>query len=799
MRLATLASPVLCALVTSCLIAPLLAFSPQLNGAYPNGLKRDTSPTLNLHGKQLSKAKALLFYRPGIQAATPEIHSDTHVAFPLTIAADCPIGEHPFRLHCADGTSYQRTLWVSPYPTIGETKEANDTLDQAQEMRLNSAVRGITKVEDLDFYKVHLAKGQRLSAELFAMRLGRKFFDAHLTLFGPDHKVIATSDDTALTKQDPYISTVAKSDGFHYLTIREASYEGSDQSRYLLVVGDYLRPAAVMPPAAQPNKETSFTFILDDGSTHQQTLSPKTPSLFAGADGQTALSPVPITLSPLTYQNEIEPNNAGKDTQPALDLPCAFHGVVQQAGDVDWFRFRGKKDQEIRITVRARTLGSPLDARIYLRDHKAKYLANNDDSNHPDSRLDFKLPADGEYLVNIRDHLGKGSPTSTYRIEVTPRTPSVTASLNREDRNDSQKSKVINIPRGSHLAYRLNLKRDKNNANFTPHAAKLPPGVTLHPITASKSLNDIPIVFSAAPDAPLSSGLFPLTLQSDDKKITAPITETVEHLFVNNQGIYHSYSSDLLTICVMEEAPFTLNLSAPNIPAVQNGTISLLAKIQRKESFDSEVTLFFPWLPPGVSAPANVKIPKGKDSAHYTLSIKGDCKPQDWQLCLSATAPTKQGTVQLSSNLTTISVKPPYLTAKLSMAATTQGVDTQLLCTIDHHTPFAGQAEVSLHGLPDGFTATPVKIDSKTTETSIPITVAKDARTGKHGNLFVHVKVPENKQSIPHNTGHGGTLRVDPPPKKQVANNKAPAPAKPKPTTKKPLSRLEQLRQQLAQ
>ena len=784
-----------CLLVLVCFSSILSAgaHTPVLYSSSPNGFVRGSSPELHLYGKHLTKAKKLLFYHEGITAGNPVIHDAKHVSFPLIVSADCALGEHPIRLHCADGVTYQRTIWVTPFAVTKETEDANDSVENAQEISLNSCVRGLTKKEDVDFYKVRMKKGQRLSIELLAMRLGKSFFDAHLSVFDPSHRAIASSDDTALSKQDPYLSIIAQTDGFYYLAVREASYEGSDKSRYLLNVGDFLLPAAVFPPAAKPNEETSFTFVNGDGSQLRQKSSPSLGHIYAeDKTGHTGITANPIRLSPLNYLNEKEPNNSAKQTQASLDLPCAFHGIIDKPEEEeDWFKFTAKKNQDIRIQVFARSLGSPLDARISLRHPSGKHIAMNDDSNHPDSKLDHKTSEAGEYIVNIRDHLGKGGPSFTYRIEITERSPSISASLNRADRNDSQKYKVINIPRGSNLAYKLNISRDRNSSALLPHAEKLPQGVKLHAITASKGITNIPLYFSAKADAPLGAGLFPMTIRSDDGKLEAPITETIEHVFVNNKGVFHKFTSDRLSLCVTEKAPFNITLTTPTVPAVQSGNIQLEIKSTRSEGFDKDITLFFPWLPPGMSAPASVKLEKGKDRINYSLSINGDCKPQTWQLCVSATADSEHGKVHLSSNLISLQIKPPYLSAKLGMAATTQGQDTSVVCTIEHHTAFKGKAELTLQGLPDGITSAPVLISKESTEVLIPISVNADARTGKHNNLFCLIRISESSQLVPHIAGQGGSLRIDSPPKN--AAKVSPADAK-KQTPKKPLTRLEQLR-----
>ena len=171
-------------------------------------------------------------------------------------------------------------------------------------------------------------------------------------------------------------------------------------------------------------------------------------------------------------------------------------------------------------------------------------------------------------------------------------------------------------------------------------------------------------------------------------------------------------------------------------------------KITREEGFDEDITLFFPWLPPGISASGELKVPKDKDSIFYNLTINGECKPRIWDLCLSARSDSATGKVHLSSNLIKLEVKPAYLTAKLELAATVQGQATHIICKLDQRTPFTGKAALTLHGLPDGITPETVQITSDSKEVLIPVSVNKDARTGKHGNLFCHIRIPEGSQHI---------------------------------------------------
>jgi len=140
------------------------------------------------------------------------------------------------------------------------------------------------------------------------------------------------------------------------------------------------------------------------------------------------------------------------------------------------------------------------------------------------------------------------------------------------------------------------------------------------------------------------------------------------------------------------------------------------------------------------------------------------------------------------------------------MASTVPGENTSMVCKIEHKHAITGKAEISLHGLPHGVKTKPQQIDNNTKEIIFPLEVADDAAKGNHNTIFCQILPKKNGHIIAHNTGHGGALRVNPPPVKKVDakgkgkekpsdKEKSKAVAKKKETPKKPLSRLEKLRQ----
>jgi hypothetical protein len=133
--------------------------------------------------------------------------------------------------------------------------------------------------------------------------------------------------------------------------------------------------------------------------------------------GRSAPQPL-IVLTADELVEEREPNGGFKQAQP-LPPGKTLVGVVKEAADVDVFRFDGRAGQQAVIEVCAARHGAALDSLLTLYDAVGHILAVNDDAGgSPDSRLRFRLPADGGYLVSVIDSFDRGGPAFVYLLRV---------------------------------------------------------------------------------------------------------------------------------------------------------------------------------------------------------------------------------------------------------------------------------------------------------------------------------------------------------------------------------------------
>jgi hypothetical protein len=163
-------------------------------------------------------------------------------------------------------------------------------------------------------------------------------------------------------------------------------------------LGDTQLEASVVLPDDFPSGDLAFIVITPEGNTGTNWLRVAAKDLL---------------------REEKEPNPGFRKAND-LAVPQGIRGVVQEANDVDVFRFRGEAGQRIVIETRSARYGSALDALLTLYDAQGQILATSDDAGGPDARVVQVLPRSGEYLVVLNDAHDRGGATYTYLLEIRP-------------------------------------------------------------------------------------------------------------------------------------------------------------------------------------------------------------------------------------------------------------------------------------------------------------------------------------------------------------------------------------------
>jgi hypothetical protein len=791
---------------------PFLAFSwsaqaasPQLTRIVPRGGQRGTEVVLSFDGQRLADAQEVLMYEPGLQVIRIAQPTDKklvgkQVKVTVKIAPDARVGEYQMRLRTATGVSELKTFWVGTMPIVAE-KEPNSDFKTPQAIPLNVTVAGVIESEDQDYFVIDAKKGQRITAEIEAMRLGEAPLDPYLAILDEKRFELTSDDDSSLLRQDSVVSIVAPKDGKYTLELRDSAYGGSGSSFYRLHVGTFPRPRVVYPPGGQVGQTVEVSYIGDVKGTIKQTIKlPDHPvenfELFATQDGQTSPSPNHFRVSDFPSVNEVEPNdNAKTATTYAGELPVGFNGVISKpAGqsaqsekkeDADYFKFHAKKGQALNVHVYARQLRSPLDSVLSIHDAKGRQLAANDDSGGPDSFLKFNVPADGEYCVRVVDHLHKSGDEYTYRVEITPVTPTLTLSIPQYTQQYSQERQAVTVPQGNLYATLVRVARQDVPGGPTTLSAKdLPAGVKMEAENLDAAVDAVPVIFEASADAKVSGKLVDVTAKPVKGEATGEFKQMVELVTNGNQQPFYTIAVDKMAVAVAEPAPFKLKIVEPKVPLVQGGQMNLKVVAERDKEFTGPINVKLLFKPPGVEAAANVEIAAGKNEAIYPINASDGAAVRKWKLVVVGEG-DKDGKMWVSSPFTTVEVAPAFVTAKIENTKVEQGKSVNIAADLSVKSKWEGKAKVELVGLPGNATAPEKEITSSDTKIEFPVTTGKSTPIAQHKGLFLRVTIMQNGEPVVHNIGRGGILRVDGPlVAKSDAKGKSDAKAKPDTKTK---------------
>lgn len=773
--------------------------APNVGNFTPRGIQRGHEVELTITGSGLDTAKELMFYDAGVEVTKLEPVNATTLKATVKTGANSPAGSYRFRVRNASGLSEVRVLRVGVLPIVLE-KEPNSDFKAPQAIDMNVTVEGTIGNEDVDHFLVKAKKGERITVEVEAIRLATTLFDPFIAIMNLQRFELDSSDDNSLVWQDGIASIVAPEDGDYIVLLRESSFGAG--ANYRLHIGNFPRPVASFPCGGKPGESLKVRFLGDvAGAFEQQVTLPTNGSDRAAIiahDGKFAApSPNWFRVSPLDNVLEAGPSDT-PETATRFNAPAALNGVLSKPGEMDRFRFTGKKGDVWEIKVYARAVRSPVDSILSVHTLTGQQLASNDDAGGPDSALRFTVPSDGDFIVAIKDHLGAGGDAYAYRIEVGTVKPTIRMSVGEFQ---LYVQPTVSIPVGNRTAIFLSASRIDCTGPLTISASDLPPGVTMEAPAIPAGQNIIPVVFHAAPAATVSGSLARISATTEDtaKKtmIGGDMVQDVAVVRYNNAPFWVE-SLPRMAVAVTEEVPFEIEAVTPKVPLVQNGVMQLKVKARRKGDFKGAIKLDFLWFPPGLNGSRTTSIAEGADEAELTLNADKAAAVGDWKLALTGTATVGGGSIMVASPFFDFKVAEPYVGVTFDNSAIEQAGETDVVVKVEHNKPFSGVAQVKLLGLPNKAETQP--FDLTVGKEEIVFHVKADAATpiGTHKSLLCEVTVIENGEKITHILGTG-TIRVDAPTvKKPVATTPGqPAPAAGTPV--KRLSRLEQLRLEQAE
>ncbi len=800
------------------------AGTPRLARVVPPGGQRGTTVEVMLQGRYLDKPEEVLVYEPGITVESIEsvegnieirgyrgrVEAGSGIRVKLKIADDCPLGVHGIRLRTAAGISEYQRFCVGPFATVEEDERSqrdgrNDKREAAQAVPLNSSVLGrMIEPTDVDLYRIEAKQGQRLSAEIEAVRLGvdQGIPDLYIAVLDADGKRLIAADDSALFLQDPVVSLIAPKDGAYFVEVRHTTYSAANDV-YRLHVGTFARPTGLYPAGGPAGKELSVRVLGDPkGDWSQAVTLPATESSrefrFVAVDAESNVpTPTPNTLRVSPFDNvlEAEPNDSEDaiKSQSATSLPIAFNGIIEKSGDVDCFRFTAKKGERFKVHCLANALGSPLDPTIWIKQVGAKGNPQRATDSRPnqlgyppfggmnrdtlDPFLDFTAAADGEYVLGVEDDRGNGGADFVYRVEISPEIDAVYVYIPQDGEAafQPQSRQSISVPSGGRYNTQLSIINSNRpfNGELELVALGLPEGVTMHAPRVTPAMPRVPVVFEAAPDAKLQGKFIEIVARPVEAKEGASLVsgfrQSIPMSASGNNDYYVFNTFEKLAIAVTEPSPFSIEVEEPKSALVQNGEISLKFKIVRAEGFDEPVSVAMEWKPNGVSTGTPITIRTEKPEGEYLLGAARNATAGSYQVTLSAVSGAQRPAYRDGANRTYVSTKAfkllvaePHIDAKFARASIERGKTANLTVKLNHLKPFEGKAKATLARLPRGVELVEPfrEITAEDKEVTFTLKATDECLTGGYQGITLDLTVTEEGQAVRQLSGYG-TLRID--------------------------------------
>jgi hypothetical protein len=272
-----------------------------------------------------------------------------------------------------------------------------------------------------------------------------------------------------------------------------------------------------------------------------------------------------------------------------------------------------------------------------------------------DSRLDFVAPADGAYLLHLKDVRGMEGRDFAYRLTIRDATPDY--QLSAEPANP-------NIPKGGSTPVTVSVARLQGfEGSIEVEVKGLLKGVTASPATILPGQNSTVVVLSAAQDASLDARAMPI--------------EIVGHAKVNGHDLVRTANMDAsadppLQLASIIPPPDVVVMTEAKQVSIEPGKeVTVTLHVERQNGFKGRVPCSVENLPPGVEVVNvglnGVLVTEAQTSRTFTLRAEDWAKSIEQPIYVVA---------QVESNSPTMHPSAPLLlkvAANKEAASTSQG------------------------------------------------------------------------------------------------------------------------------
>lgn len=420
-------------------LRPCLAQNPSITDTIPSAVAPGRTTRLTFLGDRLQGATGLWtsFGEQATFIAPDPTNPAGPVMFDVVVPKSVPVGIAALRLAGTNGISDLHLFMIDDLPVVAEGA-TNRAPGSAQRVSPPVAVEGHCEELAYDYFRFKARKGQPLTIEVVANRLGSPL-DPVLRVLDAAGNELAYCDDDPAAGSDARLRFIAPATGEYLVELRDVGYQGGRKYRYRLRLGDFPLAGSTYPAGLRRGERARVQFL---GRAVQGLRPADVPAISNAASVR--LNPrfgarrgsgfVTMITGELPEVLEHEPDDT-PETATRLLPPCLVNGRFGKARDRDWFEFAVEPGQKLVFTGRTRSLGSPCDLYMQLYGPDGKAMAEADITGANEGTLTNTFKAAGVFRLMVEELNRAGGPDLVYRVALEPLGPGFTlaAETNRVD------------------------------------------------------------------------------------------------------------------------------------------------------------------------------------------------------------------------------------------------------------------------------------------------------------------------------------------------------------------------------
>ncbi|MCE9526113.1 MAG: hypothetical protein K8R36_08670 [Planctomycetales bacterium] len=737
------------ALAVVCLVmlASLPAFGqppPELNTVFPAGGPAGKAVEVTVSGRNLQGLKSLNCNVPGIRCEQLE-----PARFRLTIPEGTMPGLYDMWGVGSNGVSAPLTFAIGNRAEQLES-EPVDSMSAASSVPLNIVINGrVDKPGDVDQFRFEAKQGQRVVVECWAERVDSRL-RAVLEICDAAGKRLAVN--RGYFGIDPLIDFRVPADGSYVTKVQDLTLSGSAEHYYRLDIDTGPRVAFSVPSVIQRGKASRVTLYGWNLTPQDINKNPPAATTVGNPNTRAAVQetfdhieveippslaeaswPLPLRLQPAqavlaesSFPFHLPGSHAPvimgvtdvpivlnpeDNHTPALaqeiSVPFEVSGQLIAGNEHDLFAIQARRGEVLYIEALGQRIGSPVDLQIaVLESSGERELAQFGDKTRniggpfPTSHLDpagrWLCPADGRYLISIRNLIGglQSDPRRIYRLSVRREEPDfqIVAVPRRAD------PAGLNVPRGGREVLDLLAFRQRGcDGPIRVSAKDLPVGIECPDVWFGPGVERTTIVVSADRNA---AGLFgELKLEGVEELVGVSVqpgsdSTGVRHV-VRGGTMVRSESplgwgrlTSQIPLAVAGESPLritadgheTLNHQLYGKLRVRHspgGVLDVAVEVERRDtSHQAPVKLI------GVGLPDSIRnqtatIPAGQQRGYLSFYLPPTLPPGRYSVVVRAettiaTTGQKPETAAVYSNPVTLDVQPAAFLVEVDPFAVTR-------------------------------------------------------------------------------------------------------------------------------